>query len=82
MIQPGMKLKPIFFTPLPGNTEAPPLDKDFIYTCDSTFTDKGGNLHVNVGIISELNFIRSYGTKEILPGDFHWCHPNRFIIVG
>lgn len=41
-----------------------------------------GNPHFDVGLKSEVNFVRSYETKDKLPhGDkFHWCHPSRFIL--
>jgi len=64
--------------PLKGNDHSPPLDFSKGYPVKNIFTDKEGNQHLDIGLISELNYIRSYETKEMLPGDAHWCHPSRF----
>lgn len=66
--------------PLDGNDVAPPLKEDEDYPVKRIFLDKKGNQHLDVGLVSEYNFIRSYETEEELPdGDkIHWCHPSRF----
>lgn len=75
----GNKLKCIFNTALPGNKNAPPLELAKEYEVKDLCTDSMGNIHVDVGIVSELNYVTSYATKEELPGNAHWCHPNRFV---
>lgn len=44
--------------------------------------DSQGNQHLDVGLESSMNYIRSFETRENLPcGDkIHWCHPSRFIL--
>lgn len=66
--------------PLPGNTIAPPLEAGQEYTIHGICVDKKGNQHLDVGLVSKYNFIRSHETGEELPdGDsIHWCHPSRF----
>ncbi len=67
--------------PLEGNEIAPPLELKDYPVIGFTY-DSQGNQHLDVGIISEYNFIRSFETKEELTnGDkIHWCHPSRFIL--
>lgn len=66
--------------PLEGNDKAPSLEIDKEYTIQSIVLDKEGNQHINVGLWSDLNYVKSWETKEELPdGDkIHWCHPSRF----
>ncbi len=66
--------------PLPGNKVAPPLEKDKEYIVKEIILDVQGNQHLDVGLVSEYNYITSYETKEELKrGDvIHWCHPSRF----
>lgn len=66
--------------PLKGNDNAPPLTIGEVLPCKKITLDSQGNQHIDVGIVSELNYVRSYETKEELPdGDkIHWCHPSRF----
>jgi hypothetical protein len=68
--------------PLPGNESgvAPPLEINKNYKVKRIHLDSKGNQHLDVGLISKHNFIRSYETDEELPdGDkIHWCHPSRF----
>lgn len=77
----GQKVTCINILPLPGNSIAPPLEHDKEYTVQEIVLDKKGNQHLHVGLISTVNFVTSYETKEELPdGDSkHWCHPSRFI---
>ena len=76
----GQKLKVIKIEPLKGNDVAPPLVLGEIKTIKGIVLDKKGNQHIDVGLESKFNFIRSFETKENLPnGDkIHWCHPSRF----
>jgi len=67
--------------PLEGNEIAPPLELHKDYPIVGFTHDNQGNQHLDVGIVSEYNYIRSFETKEELPNDdkIHWCHPSRFI---
>lgn len=66
--------------PLEGNTKAPKLEVGKKYTIKGIIQDKEGNDHIDVGLVSELEYVTSWETKEELPdGDsIHWCHPSRF----
>lgn len=75
----GDEIECIFAELLPGNTKAPKLTKGAEYTCRDIHTDKGGYQHISVGLPINLEYVRSYATKEELPPTTHWCHPNRFI---
>lgn len=68
-------------SPLEGNDIAPPVEIGKSYTILKIVLDKKSNQHLDVGLPSKYNFIRSYETGENLPdGDkIHWCHPSRFI---
>lgn len=65
---------------LPGNDKAPALTLGKTYRVRGITLDSKGNQHLDVGLVSELSFVRSWETKEDLPdGDkIHWCHPSRF----
>jgi len=69
--------------PLKGNDIEPPLELEKKYLIKNIILDKQGNQHLDVGLISKYNWIRSFETKEELPdGDkIHWCHPSRFIKI-
>lgn len=82
-IEIGNNLRVVNADPLPGNEVAPPIDKNDIYPCLNIIEDSQGNQHIDIGIASMYNYIRSHETKEELPnGDkIHWCHPSRFEVV-
>lgn len=63
-----------------GNEIKPPLIKNYEYTIYDIWTDVMGHQHLNVGLKSDHNFIRSWHTKEEIPnGDvIHWCLASRF----
>jgi hypothetical protein len=69
--------------PLQGNEIAPPLETGVEYQVIGIINDRAGNQHLDVGLKSMYNYIRSFETKEDLKdGDkIHWCHPSRFIKV-
>lgn len=69
--------------PLAGNDVAPPLEVGKTYVVKDVVLDKEGNQHLDVGLPSKYNFIRSYETGEELPNgtQIHWCHPSRFTTV-
>lgn len=79
-IKVGDKLKCIFNQKLPDNEHAPKLELNKEYECKTMFIE-GEHIHIGVGLDLELNYVRSYATKEELPPTTHWCHPNRFIKV-
>lgn len=76
----GQVLKAINNLPLEGNKVAPLLIVGETYVIEDIIEDKEDNQHLDVGILSEYEYIRSWETKEDLPnGDkIHWCHPSRF----
>lgn len=65
---------------LKGLDSAPQLERNVKYTIQGIILDSGGNPHLDVGLPSLVNYVRSWETKEELPnGDkIHWCHPSRF----
>lgn len=67
--------------PLGDNDYAPDLELDKKYPIKNICEDSEGNQHLDVGLVSKLNYITSFETGEHLPnGDkIHWCHPSRFI---
>lgn len=69
--------------PLGDNEVAPPLKMDENYTVKDICVDSAGNQHLDVGLKSRYNYVRSFETQEELPkGDsIHWCHPSRFELV-
>lgn len=76
----GEEVTCINSAPLLNNDIAPPLKVGQKYKIQEICLDKEGNQHLHVGLKSDLNFVRSFETKENLPeGDKkHWCHPSRF----
>ena len=77
----GEEVEVIQIDPLPGNDVAPPLEIGQKYPVIGIYIDQQGNQHLDIGIVSRYNYIRSFETKELLPnGDkIHWCHPSRFL---
>lgn len=67
-------------SPLPSNNVAPPLKVGESYVAQDVITCSCGSKHVNVGLVSEYNYISCFECKAQLPdGDkIHWCHPSRF----
>lgn len=74
------KVRAINVKPFQNNI-APPLIREEDYIVKNVVLDRKGNQHLDVGLISEYNYISSKETGEELPsGDkIHWCHPSRFI---
>lgn len=66
--------------PLIGNHICPPLVLGNSYKIKGIVVDKENNQHLDIGLVSKFNFIRSYQTGEKLPnGDMiHWCSALRF----
>lgn len=79
----GEIVRPIFFEPLPGRRIAPKLIPNTEYPVKSIMYDSKENPHLNVGLISEVNFVTSYETGEELEESdkIHFCHPIRFELV-
>lgn len=69
--------------PLEGNDKAPKLVIGQTYIVKDITLDSHNHQHLDVGLISRLNYVRSWETKEELRnGDkVHWCHPSRFELV-
>lgn len=69
--------------PLSGNTIAPSVIIGDEYPVLHIINDSKGNQHLDLGLKSECNYIRSWETQEELPdGDkIHWVHPSRVEIV-
>jgi hypothetical protein len=65
---------------LRGNDVAPSLKEGQEYTIKDIIFDSKNNPHFDVGLPSNVNYVRSWDTEEKLPkGDeIHWCHPSRF----
>jgi hypothetical protein len=53
------------------------------YTIKDIIEDSQGNQHLDIGLKSIYNYIRSWETKEELTrGDkVQWCHPSRFNLL-
>ena len=65
---------------LPGKVICPDLSSGQNKSVVGICVDRYGNQHIDVGLVSELNYVTSYETGEDLPGGdkIHWCHPSRF----
>lgn len=79
----GQDVKATKTDPMPGNDTAPSLELDKDYKIKEITLDKEGNQHLDIGLVSSLNWVTSWETKEELPkGDeIHWCHPSRFELI-
>jgi len=66
--------------PLKGNTIAPPVKLDETYEAKQVITCSCGKKHIDVGLVSEFNWVSCNDCKEVLPESdkIHWCHPSRF----
>lgn len=76
----GDSVKVIKVGNLKGNDVAPNLKEGKDYVVQDIVVDSKGNQHLDVGLESNYNYIRSFETKEELPrgNKIHWCHPSRF----
>lgn len=76
----GQSVKCVNTKPLGYNTIAPDLVHGDVYPVKGIVLDSAGNQHLDVGLVSNLNWVKSIETGEELPdGDrIHWCHPSRF----
>ncbi len=76
----GQEIYAINTKPLPGKEVAPPLNMYEKYKVMRECFDSEGNQHLDVGLISSYNYIKSFETGEELPNGeiIHWCHPSRF----
>jgi len=65
---------------LPKNEVGPALEEGKEYIVKGITDDVKGNQHLDVGLVSTLNYVTSYETREELPdgNKIHWCHPSRF----
>lgn len=74
------KVKALNNNPLQGNDVAPPLKVGEGYIVKEVFTCGCGQDHLDVGLVSEYNWINCYKCGKSLPRgtEIHWCHPTRF----
>jgi hypothetical protein len=82
-MQAGDRVEVVKVVPLANNTVAPALSLGEVKTIKTVVKDSKGNPHFDVGLPSNLSYVRSIETGEHLPdGDkIHWCHPSRFKLV-
>lgn len=80
----GQRIECVNSTPLRGNDVAPAVKVGKTYYIANIVEDSKGNQHLDVGLPSSVNYVRSFETKEELPKGniIHWCHPSRFVIVN
>lgn len=84
----GIIVRIINDKPFPGKKIGPPIEKGQEYPIKDIYWEvsKGDSpnyLHLDLGLLSEYNFITSQDTGEELPnGDrIHWVHPSRVEVV-
>jgi len=79
----GDIIKIINDAPLSGNTVAPDVIIGDEYPVEHIVEDSKGNQHLDIGLKSMYEYIRSWETGEELPnGDkIHWVSPHRVQIV-
>lgn len=82
-IKKGDSLRVVNDKYLPGNDVKPDLKEGEIKTAEDVYYCKCGEEHIDVGLISEWNYISCYKCDEQLPlGDrIHWCHSSRFEVI-
>lgn len=80
-LQVGDTVRVVFNQKLPGCDIGPNLKQGDTHEVFNVYTDKKGNDHIDIGLVLQCNYVSSYATGEILPGNVHWCHPNRFIKI-
>lgn len=68
---------------LPGNDRSPDISNGQTYKIKSVHICKCGELHIDIGLTSTLNFVTCYKCREELPRgeETHWCHSSRFEYV-
>lgn len=66
--------------PFPVNTIAPDLEIGKEYILKQDYTCECGEIHYNVGLPLEVNYVECYKCREQLPLTTHWCHSSRFNI--
>ena len=79
----GQLVKAIMIDCLPGKEYAPNLKIGEEREIKDIVLDSAGNQHLDLGLKSNLNWIRSHETDEVLPRstEVHWCHPSRVELV-
>lgn len=77
------KVRVVNVKPLGGRDTAPKLTLGEEKTVHGICLDKDGNQHLDVGLVSDLNYVTSFETGEQLPNGnlIHWCHPSRFELI-
>jgi hypothetical protein len=70
---------------MPGNDEGPLIKNGNKYPVKGMFMCTCGELHIDIGLISHLNYVTCYKCREELPnskfGGKHWTHSSRFAIT-
>lgn len=64
--------------PMPKNDKAPELELNKEYIAKELFQCGCGELHINIGLPLNLNYVECYKCRETLPNTNHWCHYSRF----
>lgn len=79
-IKSGDTVECIFDGLLEGNKKGPKIKKGKSYEVKEVFRDQDGHDHLDVGLVSELEYVSCHETKREIPRgeSIHWCHPSRF----
>lgn len=82
-LTPGQQVRVINDQLLPGNDKKPDIKGGDIEIISQLHVCHCGELHVDIGLSSKLNYITCYKCQEELPGGHthHWCHSSRFELV-
>lgn len=83
----GDKIKAIKIEQFPEMEGKPNLNLHNVYEIQDICLDSKGNQHLDVGLRTTKNYVRSRETEQELPknkkdGEItQWCHPSRFELV-
>jgi len=79
----GDSVEVVFDDYFKGNEYKPDLKLGETKKILGTHTCKCGELHLNVGLLSDINYVSCYKCGEHLPnGNFiHWAHSSRFSLI-
>lgn len=80
----GEALRVINVAPFGERKIAPPLTLGSIVNLHKTYICGCGENHLDVGLISEYNFITCHKCYEELPDgeNIHWAHASRFEFIN
>ena len=71
----GQTVKATNIAPLAGNDRSPNLELNKDYPVKQIILDSKGNQHLDVGLVSELNYVTSWDTKEPFSLSIPRCLP-------